>query len=138
MAAHVDVPDGSVVRIGQAFRRTIIWQAATSMLMAILSGWFAGLHGVVSATLGGGIGIAGVLVFALFSRRSNGDSRNTMRMVLRAEAAKVSAVVVLLWLVFVAYHGMVVLAFLGAFVVSVLLSGLAFAVSGDQLNSSKV
>jgi F0F1-type ATP synthase assembly protein I len=61
-----------------------------------------------------------------------------VRVALRAEGAKVLVIVVLLWLAFVAYRDMVVLAFLGAFVVSVLLSGLAFAVSGDQLNSSRV
>ena len=54
-----------------------------------------------------------------------------MRVALRAEAAKVAVMVLLLWLVFAAYQSMVVLVFLGAFVVSVLLSGLAFAVSGD-------
>lgn len=86
--------------------------------------------------LGGGIGIIGVLVFALVSGRAKGDSRNVIRITLRAEAAKVMVIVVLLWLAFVAYRDMVVLAFLGAFVVSVLLSGLAFAVSGEQLNSN--
>lgn len=90
----------------------------------------------MSAVLGGGIGIIGVLVFALVSGRAKGDSRSVIRITLRAEAAKVMVIVVLLWLAFVAYRDMVVLAFLGAFVVSVLLSGLAFAVTGEQLNSN--
>lgn len=94
---------------------------------------------MLSAVLGGGIGVAGVLVFALVSRpRPGSTSSSAMRVALRAEAVKVLVIVVLLWLSFVSYHHMVVLAFFGAFVVSVLLSGLVFAVSGDQLNSSRV
>jgi len=114
------------------------WQAAASFLLAIVAGLAAGRHGFLSAMMGGGIGIVGVLVFGLVSRQRPGASGSVVRVALRAEAAKVLAIVVLLWLAFVAYRDMVVLAFLGAFVVSVLLSGLAFAVSGDQLNSSKV
>ena len=133
-------PCGPVVRIDRAFRRTLAWQAGASLVLALVSAYVAGAHGFYSAALGGGIGVAGVLVFALVSMRSSGDSRGAVRIALRAEGAKVLVIVGLLWLAFTAYHNMVVGAFLGAFVVSVLLSGLAFAVSADQLssNSSKV
>ncbi len=114
------------------------WQAAASVVIAVLAGVVAGWHGLLSAVLGGGIGLAGVLVFALVSRGGAGSEGSAVRIALRAEGAKVLAIVVMLWLVFVVYRDMVVLAFLGAFMVSVLLSGLAFAVSGDQLNSSRV
>ncbi len=114
------------------------WQAAASVAIAIVAGVVAGRQGFLSALLGGGIGVVGVLVFALVARRGAGSSSSAVRIALRAEGAKVLVIVVLLWLAFVAYRDMVVLAFLGAFVVSVLLSGLAFAVSGDQLNSSRV
>jgi len=114
------------------------WQVAASVAIAMLGGVLAGKHGFLSALLGGGIGVIGVLVFALVSRQGAGSSSSAVRVALRAEGAKVLAIVVLLWLVFTAYHDMVVLAFIGAFAVSVLLSGLAFAVSGDQLNSSRV
>jgi ATP synthase protein I len=138
MAAHPEGSDEPIARIGPAFRRTMAWQVAASILLAIVAGLAAGRHGFLSAMMGGGIGVAGVLVFGLVSRRRPGASGSVVRTALRAEAAKVLVIVVLLWLAFVAYHDMVVLAFLGAFVVSVLLSGLAFAVSGDQLNSSRV
>lgn len=126
------------MRINRAFRVTMAWQAAASVALAIVAGAVAGRHGLLSALLGGGIGVVGVLVFALVSRRGAAISGNAVRIALRAEGAKLLAIVVLLWLAFVVYRDMVVLAFLGAFVVSVLLSGLAFAVSGDQLNSSRV
>ncbi len=114
------------------------WQVAASAVLAVVAGVAAGTQGFLSAVLGGGIGMIGVLVFALVSGRRAGSSGNVVRIALRAEAAKVVVIAVLLWLAFVAYRDMVVLAFLGAFMVSVLLSGLAFAVSGDQLNSSRV
>lgn len=126
------------VPVNRAFIRTIKWQILASSLLAVVAGWLAGIQGALSALLGGGIGVAGVVVFALVLRRPSGDTRGALRAAIRAEAAKVLVVVVLLWFAFVAYHTMVVLAFLGAFMVSVLLSGLAFATSGDQLNSSKV
>lgn len=138
MVARLAGSGGPTPRIGRAFRVTILWQTVASVAIAALAGIVAGLHGFLSALLGGGIGVMGVLVFSLVSRRRVGSSSSAVRVALRAEGAKVLVVVVLLWLAFTAYPDMVVLAFLGAFVVSVLLSGLAFAVSGDQLNSSKV
>ncbi len=138
MDIHPVSSDGAVARIGRAFRLTMAWQATASVALAVLAGIVAGKHGLLSAMLGGGIGVVGVFVFAMISRRGTGASGSAMRVALRAEAAKILAIAVLLWVSFIAYHDMVVLAFLGAFVVSVLLSGLAFALSSDQLNSSRV
>jgi F0F1-type ATP synthase assembly protein I len=138
MRIHPEGSSGTKARIHRAFRITMAWQAAACGAIAAVAGVAAGWHGLLSAMLGGGIGLTGVLVFALVSRRSTGSSSSAVRIALRAEGAKVLVIVVLLWLAFVVYRDMVVLAFLGAFVVSVLLSGLAFAVSGDQLNSSRV
>lgn len=138
MGAHLDIVAGTTARISRAFRVTMAWQVAASIALAVIGGIAAGSQGFLSAALGGGIGVVGVLVFALVSGRRGGSSGNVVRVALRAEAAKVVVIAVLLWLAFVAYRDMVVLAFLGAFMVSVLLSGLAFAVSGNQLNSSRV
>jgi len=138
MVAYPEGSSGTTPRLNRAFRVTMAWQAAASVAVAIVAGLIAGRHGSLSALLGGGIGVMGVLVFALVARRGAGKSGSAVRIALRAEGAKLLAIVVLLWLAFVVYRDMVVLAFLGAFVVSVLLSGLAFAVSGDQLNSSRV
>ncbi len=138
MVAYHEGSSGTAKRIKRAFRVTMAWQAAASVAIAIVAGVVAGRQGFLSALLGGGIGVVGVLVFALVAHRGAGSSSSAVRIALRAEGAKVLVIVVLLWLAFAAYRDMVVLAFLGAFVVSVLLSGLAFAVSGDQLNSSRV
>jgi ATP synthase protein I len=140
MGTRIRIPaagDGRI-RIEHAFWLTIVWQLVASLVLAVLAGFFAGVDGFLSGVFGGSIGVVGVLVFALASGRRTERSGDAVRLAVRAEAAKVVVVAVLLWLAFIAYHDMVVLAFMGAFVVSVLLSGLAFAVSGDQLNSSRV
>jgi ATP synthase protein I len=124
--------------IGRPFRVTVVWQVVATIGLAGLAGMVAGSDGFLSAVFGGGIGVAGVLVFALLSGRRTADPEGAVRVALRAEAVKVVVIVCLLWLAFVAYRDMVVLAFLGAFTVSVLLSGLVLAVAGNQLNSSKV
>ena len=96
-----------------------------------MAGLLAGNAGLLSAVLGGGIGVMGVWVFALMSSRGGPGSSGVVRVALRAEAAKVIVIVLLLWLAFAGYRDMMVPAFFGAFMVSVLLSGIAFVVSGD-------
>jgi ATP synthase protein I len=119
------------MQIGRAFRVTMAWQAAASGALAAWAGVLAGQAGFLSAVVGGGIGIVGVLAFALVAGTRTEDGRGTVRTALRAEAAKVMVIVLLLWLAFATYGDMMVLPFFGAFMVSVLLSGIAFAVSGD-------
>ena len=115
----------------QAFRITMIWQGIATAAVGGLAGFFSGSAGLVSALLGGGIGLMGVWVFSWMAQRRIVGSGSVVRVALRAEAAKVIAIVVMLWLVFAIYRDVVVLAFFGAFMVSVLLSGIAFAVTGD-------
>ncbi|HZV55462.1 MAG TPA: ATP synthase subunit I [Rhodocyclaceae bacterium] len=109
----------------------MIWQGLASTVLAVLGGVTVGSQGFVSAALGGAIGIAGVLIFALVSARRAENSASAVRIALRAEAAKVIVIVLLLWLAFAVYREMVVPAFFGAFMISVLLSGIAFGLSGD-------
>lgn len=119
------------VHIGRAFRITMAWQSAATAAAALLAAIPAGSRGLLSALLGGGIGVVGVLVFALMSSWPVTTPGAAIRVALRAEAARIITVVLLLWLVFVTYRGLMVLPFFGAFLVAVLLSGIAFAVSAD-------
>ncbi len=79
--------------------------------------------------------MAGVLTFALLTARRSASAGGAVRMALRAEAAKVAVIVLLLWLVFATYREMVVLAFIAAFILSILLSAMAFAIPDEQPNS---
>lgn len=119
------------VRVGRAFRRTMIWQGVATIIVALLAALLAAGAGFLSAVVGGGIGVAGLWVFAWMSTRQTPGSGGIVRTALRAEAAKVIVIVLLLWLAFAVYREMVVPAFFGAFMVSILLSGVAFAVSDE-------
>lgn len=119
------------MHIGRAFRITMAWQLAATAAVAAVALALTGGSGLWSALLGGGIGIAGVLAFALVSARSAASPGGAMRIALRAEAARIIVIVLLLWLVFALYRGLMVLPFFAAFILAVLLSGMAFAVSGD-------
>ncbi|MBU1236358.1 MAG: ATP synthase subunit I [Gammaproteobacteria bacterium] len=139
MASHLEGFGRVVAWRFRPFLVTMVWQLIATVALALVAGAVAGRHGALSALLGGSIGLVGVLVFALFSRPwLGGAPSNVIGVALRAEAAKILVIVVMLWLAFAVYHDMVVLAFLGAFMVSVLLSGLAFAASGNRVNSSRI
>lgn len=120
-----------MVLIGKAYRATIAWQSMATLAVAVVSALLSGKEGFLSALLGGGVGIAGVLVYALASTRKKTLSPiGVVRSIIRAEAAKIITIVLLLWLVFSVFHGqMKPLAFIGAFIVSVVLSGLTFAMA---------
>lgn len=125
------------LHVGRAFRIAIVWQSIATVMVAAVAGELVGLQGLLSAMLGGGIGIVGVLVFALMSGRTAPSAGLALRVALRAEAAKIVAIVILLWLSFAAYRDIVVLAFMLTFIVSVLLAGIASAISGDSPNPPK-
>lgn len=96
---------------------------------------FAGLLGggssAISALLGGGTALAGNMVFAFLAHTQSESATDVVRMMIRAEAAKVTVIVLLLWLCFALYRELAGFAFFGAFVVSVLASGIASAVPDD-------
>jgi ATP synthase protein I len=107
------------------------WQAIASVVAAAVAGVATGHAGALSALLGGSIGIAAALAYALMSRSIASSPALAVRIALRAEAVKLVVVVLLLWFAFTAHRGLEVLPFFGAFVVSILLSGIAFVIRPD-------
>ena len=104
--------------------RTVLrWQCYSTAVMALGAGMLAGMHGAFSAVLGGFVSWAAGLVFALMV--SGGGVRTageTLRILFRAEASKVMLMIFLLWLVLTTYQEVVPVAFIAAFVASVLVS----------------
>ena len=85
------------------------------------AGLWAGLHGAVSAVLGGGINQIADLAYALLV--SGGGIRtagNTLRIMLRAESVRVLLIVFLLGGVLTSYKDVVYPALFLSFVVSVI------------------
>jgi len=108
-------------------RRILAWQAATTVVAALLAGLLAGLHGALSALLGGVVNITAVVVYAVVLGVSNPSSAGaTVAAVLRAEAGKILVIILQLWLVLTTYKDLVPAAFFATFVITVLLFSMAF------------
>jgi ATP synthase protein I len=113
----------------KAIRKVFWWQACATGAMTLVAGSFWGIHAGLSALLGGLVSMAAGAVFGIVASTDNGRSAaGILRSALRAEAAKIIAVVLLLWLVLATYKEVVALGFLGAFAVTVVIFSAAIAV----------
>jgi ATP synthase protein I len=120
-----------VSSIRRPFRVTAKCQSVATILVASAAALVSGTNACISACLGGAIGVVGLLAFALVSRRRSNSAGDAVRTALRAEGAKIASVVLLLWASFAVYRDLSVAAFFIAFIISIFLSGIAFAISGD-------
>jgi len=115
----------------KALRIALIGQMGMTILLAALSAWLAGVHGAVSALLGGLVAMAGGLVFILLAppKKTQAPSADMawdgLTRMLKAEGAKVAVIVVLLWLVLANYKDVVIIGFIGTFIVAVIIFSMA-------------
>ena len=100
---------------------------------ALLSAWFAGRHGAASAALGGAANIlAGLAYVALASKSKPRSAGEALYGALRAEAAKVVLMLLLLAGVLMLYKGVVAGALIGTFVLNVVVFTMAVFVGEDE------
>jgi ATP synthase protein I len=110
-------------------RTVLVWQMLATALMALAAAWLAGKHGALSAAAGGAVSIVAGLVSALVASLSKAKSAGGILVgALRAEAVKLGAALLLLWLVLANYGQAAVGVLLGAFVVTMLIFSMAFFV----------
>ncbi len=110
-------------------RTVLVWQILLSALLAAIAGSLAGVHGAISAALGGLVSIIAGLAFAMVMQSSKIQSADgTVVTALRAEATKVGLAVILLWLVLALYKDVVLIVFIGSFISSILVFSMAFFV----------
>ncbi len=116
--------------------RTVLrWQVYVTVLIAVMAGLWAGFHGALSAALGGLVVCLAGLVFAMMvSGNTVRSAGAALRALFRAEAGKITLIVLLLWLVLTTYQEVVPLAFFVAFVISVLVSQMAILVRADRVD----
>jgi F0F1-type ATP synthase assembly protein I len=119
------------------FRTVFKWQAIATLAIAALAGLLAGWNGAWSALLGGAVSLVAGAVFAVVLGLSLGDGRPSgpgrpLRAMLRAEAAKVIAIVAGLALTLKTVDGIVHPAFFAAFTVAVILFSMAFFVGDTE------
>jgi ATP synthase protein I len=111
------------------YRAVLLSQAVATVAIAAMSGLVAGVHGALSAILGGVINVsAGVVYMFVLAVAPPRTAGGTIAAMFRAEGAKILVIIALLWLVLSTYRDVVLPAFLAAFVVTVLLSSVALFV----------
>ena len=107
----------------------LVWQAAATLIIAAIAGAWVGLHGALSALLGGVVNLSAGVVYAFVLAIAPGKTAgSTVAALFRAEGAKILVIIGQLWLVLANYREVVVPALLAAFVVTVLLFRVALFV----------
>ncbi len=110
-------------------RTVLIWQIVATVALTLLSGWLEGEHGAVSAALGGMVGLAGGLGFAVVVQMSRDKSAGgTLVTALQAESVKIGLSVILLWMALTTYKDVVAPTCVGSFILSILIFSMAFFV----------
>jgi len=116
--------------VGRPVRSVLRWQGLLTAAAITLAAYFAGIHGAVSAGLGGAISMASGLLFALIATVHKGRTADDVLVTaFRAEAVKIVFIVLTLWLVLSAYRNVVAVIFIGTFVATIVVSSMAFFVS---------
>jgi ATP synthase protein I len=107
-------------------RNVLKWQAFATIAIAAIGGLWAGVHGALSAALGGVVNISACVVYAfVLGLGRPATAGGTIVALFRAEASKILVIVLQLWLVLTTYRDVVLPAFFAAFVITVLLFRMA-------------
>jgi ATP synthase protein I len=110
-------------------RRVLWWQCLAASILAVAAGLVSGIHGALSAFLGGFICVAaGFAYLVIGSLGGNRTAGGALRIMLRAEAVKIGLILAQLYLVFAVYKDVVAIEFIGSFIVSVIISTMAIAI----------
>jgi F0F1-type ATP synthase assembly protein I len=124
------------------FRVVLQWQAIVTVALAVFAGLWAGWNGAWSALLGGAVSLVASVVFMATLGLSLGDGRpagpvKPLRAMLRAEAAKVMAIVGGLVLALKTFDDIVHPVFFGAFIVAVIVFSMAFFVADQEPGNTR-
>jgi ATP synthase protein I len=115
--------------LGKPIRTVLIWQLVAAAAMALAAAALAGEQGALSAAAGSAVSVIAGLAAALVASLSKAKSAGGILVgALRAEAVKLGAALLLLWLVLANYAQAAVGVLLGAFVVTMLIFSMAFFV----------
>jgi len=116
--------------LGKPIRTVLRWQCIVTALLALLAGVLAGMHGALSAAIGGAVSMsAGWASAQVAAKVRKGESAGGVLVTaLKAEAVKLGLVVLLLGVVLAVYGDVVVTAFLGTFVATMVIFSMALFV----------
>ncbi|HEV8097437.1 MAG TPA: ATP synthase subunit I [Burkholderiales bacterium] len=110
--------------------RTVVrWQLLATAALTLVAWLVAGVHGALSAALGGAVSMcAGGISAVVASLGNTKSAAGTVVSALRAEGVKIALIVGLLWLVLATYADVVAPAFFGSFIATILIFSMAFFV----------
>ncbi len=115
--------------LAQPIRTVLRWQLVATGLAVVVVGWLAGVHGALSAALGGAISMTGGLAAAWFAfRKPASDAATAISSALVAEALKVLLLVAGLAAVFVLYKNVVAIGLIATFTITTILFSMALFV----------
>jgi ATP synthase protein I len=104
-------------------------QFLVTLGIALGAGLWFGAHGALSAMLGGMVMMIACCVYgAVTGRNKVRAAGEVLRVLIRAEAAKIGVIVLQLWVVLTAYETVVPGIFIGTFIVAVLIYPVALLV----------
>lgn len=113
-------------------RLIVRYQLLFTVIVAISFGLLVGVHGAISAVLGGMVTVISSAAFAIIvSRHRDITAGGTLRTALRAESVKIVIVVLSLWLILTIYEEANLLILVGTFAVAVLINSMALLISED-------
>lgn len=119
--------------LSKPIRTVLRWQLIATAALTLAGGIAAGVHGALSAALGGAVSVCAGWVSAAVASKGKAPSAGEVLIgALMAEGVKVGLIVILLWLVLATYRDVVALAFLGSFLVTVLIFATAFFVPDNE------
>ena len=124
----------------KALKTVFWWQALAMAVIVVIAAVSTGMHGAISAALGGGTTmVAGVVAGLLIQRGNSGKTKtagNILVAAITAEGVRIGLMLALLWLIFSNYKQVIPGALIGAFVVTVLIFSMAFFVRENSQQSS--
>ena len=122
--------------LSKPIRTVLRWQLFATAVLAVLGGVLAGAHGAFSASLGGAVSVCAGWASARVATGKADSAAGVLATALKAEGVKLGVIAVLLAMVLVSYAQVVVMAFLGSFMATVLIFSMAFFVrEHNQPNS---
>ena len=105
------------------------WQLFATASLAAGAAWWAGWHGALSALLGGMVNVSAGIVYAMLVWLGRPKTAAaTVRTMIRADAAKITVIVLQLALVLTNYAEIVAGAFIAAFVITVFVAQAAILI----------
>ena len=122
--------------LSKPIRTVLRWQILATAALAVLGGVLAGAHGAFSAALGGLVSVCAGWASAMVATGKADSAGGVLVTALKAEGVKLGVIAVLLGMVLLSYAEVVVTAFLGSFMATVLIFSMAFFVREHNQHGS--